>query len=51
VNSEILDNIHEEFKTIMFKKKIKVHSFQEERGISGMKGAGEKVCYLLRLSP
>ncbi|KAF2195870.1 hypothetical protein K469DRAFT_20120 [Zopfia rhizophila CBS 207.26] len=43
VNSEVLDNIHEEFKTIVFKGGIKVHSFQEARGISGMKGVDEKV--------
>ncbi|PVH93671.1 hypothetical protein DM02DRAFT_619122 [Periconia macrospinosa] len=44
VNSEVLDNIHEEFKTIVFKGGIKVHSFQEARGISGMKGLDEKAC-------
>lgn len=43
VNSEVLDNIHEEFKTIMSKRRIKVHSFQEGQGISGMKGMDEKV--------
>lgn len=43
VNSEVLDNIHEEFKTIAFKGSIKIHSFQESRGISGMKGLDEKV--------
>ncbi|KAF2468687.1 WD40 repeat-like protein [Lindgomyces ingoldianus] len=45
VNSEVLDNIHEEFKTIMFKGGIKIHSFQEARGIFGMKGLGEKARY------
>jgi len=49
VNSEILDNIHEEFKTIISKGEIKVHSFQEARGISGMKGLDKKVCYSARL--
>ncbi|KAF1996952.1 hypothetical protein P154DRAFT_607067 [Amniculicola lignicola CBS 123094] len=44
VNSEVLDNIHEEFKTIVFKGGIKIHSFQEARGISGMKGLDEKAC-------
>ena len=44
VNSEVLDNIHEEFKTIAFKGTIKVHSFQEARGITGMRGLEEKVC-------
>lgn len=44
VSSEVLDNIHEEFKTIAFKGTIKVHSFQEARGITGMRGLEEKVC-------
>jgi hypothetical protein len=39
----VLDNIHEEFKTILAKYAIKVHSFQEAKGISGMKGFGSKV--------
>ncbi|PVH91201.1 hypothetical protein DM02DRAFT_496642, partial [Periconia macrospinosa] len=43
VNSEVLDNIHEEFKTIVFDGGIEVHSFQEARGISGMKGLDGKV--------
>lgn len=43
VNNEVLDNIHEEFKTIVFKGGMKIHSFQEARGISGMKGLAEKV--------
>ncbi|KFY90176.1 hypothetical protein V498_06140, partial [Pseudogymnoascus sp. VKM F-4517 (FW-2822)] len=43
VNSEVLDNIHEEFKTILSKCAIKVHSFQEAKGISGMKGLDNKV--------
>lgn len=46
VNNEILDNIHEDFKTIMFKGTIKIHSFQEAQGISGMKGLDEKVCFI-----
>jgi hypothetical protein len=45
VNNEVLDNIHEEFKTIVFKGRIKIHSFQEARGISGMKGLSEKVYF------
>ena len=49
VNNEVLDNIHEEFKTIVFKDGIKIHSFQEARGISGMKGLDEKVCFLIML--
>ncbi|KFY77721.1 hypothetical protein V498_09277 [Pseudogymnoascus sp. VKM F-4517 (FW-2822)] len=43
VNGEVLDNIHEEFKTILSKCGIKVHSFQEAKGISGMKGLDSKV--------
>ncbi|KFZ18653.1 hypothetical protein V501_01091 [Pseudogymnoascus sp. VKM F-4519 (FW-2642)] len=43
VNGEVLDNIHEEFKTILTKCAIKVHSFQEAKGISGMKGLDSKV--------
>lgn len=43
VNSEVLDNIHEEFKTIVHDGMIKIHSFREARGISGMKGLHNKV--------
>jgi hypothetical protein len=43
VNSEVLDNIHEEFKTIADQSRIKIHSFQEAQGISGMKGLHNKV--------
>ncbi|KAI9666295.1 MAG: hypothetical protein M1821_004230 [Bathelium mastoideum] len=43
VNSEVLDNIHEEFKTIASKGLFKIHSFQEARGIVGMKGLDQKV--------
>ena len=43
VNSEILDNIHDQFKTVAFESGIKIHSFQEARGISGMKGLHNKV--------
>ncbi|KAF2730991.1 hypothetical protein EJ04DRAFT_536922 [Polyplosphaeria fusca] len=46
VNSEVLDNIHEELKTVIFGGGIKVHSFQEARGISGMKGLDEKASRL-----
>ena len=48
VNSEVLDNIHEEFKSIVSGQNIKVHSFQEAQGISGMKGLHGKV-YLCSL--
>ncbi|OBT57821.1 hypothetical protein VE04_01878 [Pseudogymnoascus sp. 24MN13] len=43
VNSEVLDNIHEEFKTIVHMSSISIHSFQEGRGISGVKGLHNKV--------
>ena len=43
VDGEVLDNIHDEFKTIIYKSGIRVHSFQEAQGISGMKGLGSKV--------
>jgi hypothetical protein len=48
VNNEVLDNIHEEFKTIAFERTMKIHSFQEARGIAGMRGLDEKVCFLYR---
>ena len=49
VNSEVLDNIHEEFKSIVYDHSTRIHSFQEARGISGMKGVHEKVCrYTIR---
>lgn len=43
VNSEVLDNIHEEFKIVIEEEGTKIHSFQEAKGITGMKGIGEKV--------
>jgi hypothetical protein len=43
VNSEVLDIIHEEFKTIAYNRKLKIYTFQESRGITGMKGLNEKV--------
>jgi hypothetical protein len=48
VNNEVLDNIHEEFVTIAFTGAMKIHSFQEARGITGIKGVSEKVCVLYR---
>jgi hypothetical protein len=44
VNSEVLDNIHENFKNLVFKGGMKIHSFQEAKGIAGIKGLDEKVC-------
>ncbi|KAH8896558.1 hypothetical protein GQ53DRAFT_889772, partial [Thozetella sp. PMI_491] len=43
VNSEVLDNIHEEFQPIVSEFGIQIHSFQEARGISGMRGLHNKV--------
>lgn len=42
-NSEVLDNIHEDFKNIITTSKIKIHSFQEARGMTGFKGLHNKV--------
>ena len=43
VNHEVLDNIQEAFKTVVYEDGLRVHSFQEARGISGMKGLHNKV--------
>jgi hypothetical protein len=43
VNSEVLDNINEEFKAIVHGGNITIHSFYESRGITGMKGLHNKV--------
>ncbi|TEY29165.1 hypothetical protein BOTCAL_0965g00010 [Botryotinia calthae] len=43
VNSEVLDNIHERFKTIVYEYDMKIHSFQEAQAISGIKGLHSKV--------
>jgi hypothetical protein len=43
VNSEVLDNIHDDFKNIVHESGIKIHSFQEGQGILGMKGLHNKV--------
>ena len=49
VDSEVLDNIHEQFIDMVFEHGIRIHSFQEGRGISGMKGLDGKVrCPSLR---
>jgi hypothetical protein len=44
VNSEVLDNIHEEFKSIVHEGGMEIHSFQEARGITGIKGLNRKAC-------
>ncbi|KAI9715644.1 MAG: hypothetical protein M1812_005796 [Candelaria pacifica] len=43
VDNEVLDNIHGQFVKIVYNERIQIHSFQEARGISGMKGLHEKV--------
>jgi hypothetical protein len=43
VNNEVLNNIHEEFKTIAFKGTLKIYTFQESRGVTSIKGLSEKV--------
>jgi hypothetical protein len=43
VNGEVLNNIHEEFIRIISEHNIRIHSFQEAHGLSGMKGLHGKV--------
>jgi hypothetical protein len=43
VNSEVLDNIHENFKNLVLKGEIKIHSFQKAKGITGIKRLDRKV--------
>lgn len=43
VDSEVLDNIHEQFMDLALQHGIRIHSFQEGRGMSGVKGLHEKV--------
>ena len=50
MDSEVLDNIHEQFIDMIFKHGIRIHSFQEGRGISGIKGLNGKVRCLHMLS-
>lgn len=38
VDGEVLDNIQENFTNLLDKSEIKVHSFQEAKGITGIKG-------------
>ena len=46
VDSQVLDNIHEQFMLVISQCNIRVHSFQEGQGISGVKGLHGKVCWL-----
>jgi hypothetical protein len=43
VDGELLNNINEEFKDLAQVHRIRIHSFQEGRGISGVKGLHNKV--------
>ena len=43
VDSEVLENIHEQFIKIATRQDIRVHSFQEARGMLGVKGVSGKV--------
>ncbi len=42
-DSDVLGTIHDAFKSIVFDNAIRIHSFQEARGISGMMGLHNKV--------
>jgi hypothetical protein len=48
VSNEVLDHIPEEFKTIVFARSMKIHSFEEAQGITSIKEVSEKVCVLHR---
>ena len=43
VNSEVLENIHEEFKEIVHDGDIKIHSFFEGRALTGVRGISGKL--------
>ena len=45
MNSKVLDNIHKEFKSIVYNHGTRIYSFQEAQGISGIKGLYKKVYY------
>lgn len=47
VNSEVLDNIHDEFNTIVIEDNLQIYSFQEAQGVSGIKGLHSKVGYYI----
>lgn len=49
MDSEVLDNIHEEFVKIAVKQGIRIHSFYEGQGMSGVWGLrGQVRCRLLQ---
>lgn len=43
INNEVLDNIQEAFLSIVHEDDLIIHSFQEARGISGIKGLNNEV--------
>ncbi len=43
IDSEVLDNIQVEFMKIVHIDHLKIHSFQKERAISGVRALSEKV--------
>ena len=43
VDSEVLENIHDDFVHVAVEQGISIHSFQEGRGMSGVRGLHEKV--------
>lgn len=47
INSEVLESIHDQFKKTVSESNIKIHSFQEARGISGIKGLHGKVLVMI----
>lgn len=47
VDSEVLDNIHGEFVKVAIARGIRIHSFQEGRGMSGVRGLHGKVRFRL----
>jgi hypothetical protein len=52
VNGEVLDNLADEFLHIVIDNDMKLHSFQEARGITGVKGLSGKVRWkMAKLSP
>ena len=50
VDNEVLNNIHEQFMNVVSSNSIRVHSFQEGKGMSGVKGISGKV-YLQCVGP
>ncbi|KAM0817164.1 hypothetical protein AB5N19_02967 [Seiridium cardinale] len=43
VNAEVLDNIHDEFLRLVPREGIRIHSFQEAKGLTGIAGLSGKV--------